>query len=270
MGVPLEYLFAAIRSRHEREIYRGKTDFYEARVVDNEKTGERRLFLDVQLASGMTLPGGALLFKYTHMARLAYLSMPTLSSALFIGMGGGTEIRHLLLSRPDTQVDIVEPDRGMPKIARDYFRFPSHDQRIRIHATDGLKFLSNLPAKKKYDFLRLDAFDFGTKIPRHLLASDAIRLMRAHLASQGILAANIVSPLAGEGNDAFLAARDAFVRTFPHVTILTTKKETPEVQQNIALLASLKRPLTREVLEDAAGMDAHLSEIVHDCLWSQG
>ncbi|MFA6036468.1 MAG: fused MFS/spermidine synthase [Candidatus Micrarchaeia archaeon] len=267
MPVPLRQLFASILPSSDEEIYKCRTDLYEARIIDNKKEGTRKLFLDIQLASGMKFPSGALLFKYTLLGKLAHLTLPHISHALFIGLGAGTEPRHLLLSHPEAKVDIAEPDTKLPALAKQFFLFPLEDKRIRIFYEDGLSLLSR--SKYKYDFLRLDAFDFGTFIPRHLLSLQAVSLMRSRLSPRGLLAANIVSPLEGEQSAFFRSTYKTFSLRFPHISLMCTAPEEPEKVQNISLLASATKPLTQQQLLKAAGDDAPLHELAQDCIWQR-
>ena len=267
MPVPLRQLFASILPSADREIYKCRTDLYEARIIDNTKEDTRKLFLDIQLASGMKLSTGALLFKYTLIGKLAHLALPLPKRSLFIGMGGGTEIRHFLLAHPHARADIVEPDTKLPALAQQFFRFPLDDKRISISHEDGLSFLAK--SKHKYDFIRLDAFDFGTFIPRHLLSLQAASLMRTRLSPAGLLAANIVSPLEGEQSAFFRSAYKTFSLRFPHITLMCTAPSEPEKVQNIALLASISKPLTQQQLLKAAGDDAPLHELAQDCVWQK-
>jgi len=267
MPVPLRQLFASILPSADKEIYKCRTGLYEARIIDNTKEDTRKLFLDIQLASGMKLSTGGLLFKYTLIGKLAHLTLALPKRSLFIGMGGGTEIRHFLLAHPHAQADIVEPDTKLPALAHQFFHFPLEDKRISIHHTDGLSFLAK--SKHKYDFIRLDAFDFGTFIPRHLLSLQAASLMHSHLSSKGLLAANIVSPIEGEQSAFFRSAYKTFSLRFPYITLLCTAPAEPEKVQNIALLASTTKPLTQQQLIKAAASDAPLLELANDCVWQK-
>jgi spermidine synthase len=267
MPVPLRQLFASILPSSDEEIYKCRTDLYEARVIDNKKDNTRKLFLDIQLASGMKLPSGALLFKYTLLGKLAHLTLPHISRSLFLGLGGGTEPRHLLLSHPEAHIDIAEPDTKLPALAKQFFLFPLEDKRIHIFPEDGLSLLSK--TKHKYDFLRLDAFDFGTFIPRHLLSLQAVSLMRSRLSSAGLLAANLVSPIEGEQSAFFRSTYKTFSLRFPHITLMCTAPSEPEKVQNISLLASITKPLTQQQLLKAAGDDAPLLELANDCIWQK-
>ena len=267
MPIPLRQLFASILPPSDEEIYKCRTDLYEARIIDNRKEDARKLFLDIQLASGMKLSTGGLLFKYTFAGKLAHLTLPSISRSLFIGMGGGTEIRHFLLAHPEARVEIAEPDTKLPPLAKQFFLFPLEDTRISIHHADGLTHLSK--SRRKYDFLRLDAFDFGTFIPRHLLSLQAASLMRSHLSQRGLLAANIVSPIEGQESKFFRSAYKTFSLRFPHITLICTAPSEPEKVQNIALLASISKPLTQQQLISAAGQDAPLLELAKDCVWTK-
>jgi spermidine synthase len=116
---------------------------------------------------------------------LAYIEIP--QQVLMIGLGGGTLTTFLWQVLPDVQIDAVEIDPVVYRIARKYFRLPD-DPRYRVHIDDGLRFLE--AADKLYDWIYVDAYT-GDGIPSHLITRDFFLLTRSRLKESGITALNL-------------------------------------------------------------------------------
>jgi spermidine synthase len=92
------------------------------------------------------------LYARTMMAGLLY-PVET-KSVLLVGLGGGALVHFLNRHFPDVQLDVVELDPAVVKVARDYFG-TAENARTRIFVGDGRDFL--LRAAGRYDLILLDA-----------------------------------------------------------------------------------------------------------------
>lgn len=133
-----------------------------------------------------------LVFNYTKLMFSGLLLQPNPKRILIIGLGGGTMSNTLHQLFPSSEIDNVELDEAVIKVARDYFSFFENDQ-VRSIAKDGRIFIKRAALKKQqYDWIILDAFN-GDYIPEHLLTKEFLEEAKSLLSPQGILSANTFS-----------------------------------------------------------------------------
>lgn len=93
---------------------------------------------------------------------------------------------------PQSEIDNVEIDPAVIKVARDYFGFFESDK-IKTYAQDGRIFIKRAILKKQnYDWIILDAFN-GDYIPEHLMTEEFLTEAKTLLTEDGILSANTFS-----------------------------------------------------------------------------
>jgi len=133
-----------------------------------------------------------IVFPYVKMMLAALYLAPQPRRVLVIGVGGGTLIGALQRLLPDAQVDAVEIDPAVVRVARDYFGFvPS--RHVAVGEEDGRVFVKRaLRAGRRYDLVMLDAFDHEY-IPEHLLTREFLEEVKGVMAGDGVLAANTFS-----------------------------------------------------------------------------
>ncbi|HEX4049489.1 MAG TPA: fused MFS/spermidine synthase [Steroidobacteraceae bacterium] len=133
-----------------------------------------------------------LVFEYTQMMLGALYLNPQPHTVLIIGLGGGTLPRTLEKLLPDAQIDVVEIDPAIVRVARDYFSFQG-DARVHIIVQDGRAFARQaLRGSKRYDLIMLDAYE-RQYIPEHMLTREFLQEVRGLLTPGGIVAANTFS-----------------------------------------------------------------------------
>ena len=130
-----------------------------------------------------------LVFGYTRMMMGALYLNPSPERVLIVGLGGGTLPGALQKMLPAAQIDIVEVDPAVVRVARTYFQF-APGPTTRIVEQDGRVFVKRMLRKGvKYDLVMLDAFDHEY-IPEHLLTREFLGEIRKILSQEGALAAN--------------------------------------------------------------------------------
>jgi spermidine synthase len=152
-----------------------------------------------------------LAFEYTRtMVAVLLLWQPTPRSALLIGVGGGSILRALAQVRPAMQVDAVDIDAGVLRIAGEYFGLVA-GPRLRLHVADGRDFVAAARARgATYDAVLLDAFD-AEGIPPALFSAAFLRDVRGLLTPGGVFLANTFAASATQAREAAVA-QDAFGR----------------------------------------------------------
>jgi spermidine synthase len=111
---------------------------------------------------------------------------------LIVGLGGGsipTALRELL---PNAQIDVVEIDPAVTRVAKKYFGFKD-GPKLKVIEVDGRVFVKRaLREGAKYDLIMLDAFDHEY-IPEHLLTREFLTEVKTLLAPTGVLVGNTFS-----------------------------------------------------------------------------
>lgn len=172
----------------ERSLYRN--------ILVSESEGQRCMSFGRQEGSRQTCIELAaperLVFDYYKMMLGALYLNPAPKRALVIGLGGGVLPATLQKLYPALQMDVVEIDPAVVRIAGRFFGFRPAAQ-TRVHEEDGRVFVKRaLKAGLKYDLVLLDAFDHEY-IPEHLLTREFLGEVRGVLAERGVVAANTFS-----------------------------------------------------------------------------
>jgi spermidine synthase len=131
-------------------------------------------------------------FDYAQMMMTGLYINPNPRRILIIGEGGGTLIEALQKMLPDTQIDLVEIDAAVDRVARQYFEFkPGPKTSVTIE--DGRVFVKRAAAQRpNYDIVMLDAFD-ADYIPEHMLTREFLQEVKAIMAPNGVIVANTFS-----------------------------------------------------------------------------
>ena len=133
-----------------------------------------------------------IVMNYPQMMLAALFVQPEPQSVLIIGLGGGTIPRALTQLIPQAEIDVVEIDPAVVRVANKYFHF-AESSKVRTFAQDGRVFVKRaLREQLNYDLVMLDAFDHEY-IPEHLLTREFIQEARRLLSSRGVLVANTFS-----------------------------------------------------------------------------
>jgi spermidine synthase len=170
-------------------------------------------------------------------------------SALHVGGGGLTLPRYLAAVRPGTESLVLEVDPGVVAIDRDQLALETSD-RLRVRVADGRVGLGEERPGER-DLVVGDAFG-GLSVPWQLTTREALELIDAALADDGVYTVNLIDhpPLS------FVRAELATMRAvFPHVLLLARVPVLDgEDGGNVVAVAS-RSPLPAERI--AAALPAH-------------
>jgi len=133
-----------------------------------------------------------LVFAYTKMMLASLYLTPNPKRVLVIGLGGGTLPGALQRLYPDIDMDVVEVDAAVIRVAQKYFDFRPGPN-VHVIEEDGRVFVKRAGRSgTKYDLVLLDAFDHEY-IPEHMLTREFLQEVKAVMQPDGVLAANTFS-----------------------------------------------------------------------------
>jgi spermidine synthase len=111
---------------------------------------------------------------------------------LIVGLGGGTLPGALHEVLPDAQIDVVEIDPAVTRVAKSFFGFKD-GPKVKVIEMDGRVYIKRAGREGvKYDVIMLDAFDHEY-IPEHLLTREFLNEAKSLLTPTGVLVANTFS-----------------------------------------------------------------------------
>ena len=133
-----------------------------------------------------------LVFAYTRMSFAGLLLRPDPQRILVAGLGGGSIPMTLTDLFPDAVIDVVEIDRAVYNVAKEYFFFEENDN-MQVSIRDAREFVKRAGMQGlKYDYIVLDAFT-GDYIPEHLLTREFLLEVQEIMSPDGVLVANTFS-----------------------------------------------------------------------------
>jgi spermidine synthase len=211
-------------------VYRTQTPYQELEVVDDGNV--RTLYLDGHPHSAMDKDDPYRhVFEYTRYFHLPLLMNDDVDRVLFVG-GGGFTGPKIFEEKYDVEIDVVELDPEVIRVAREYFRVEESDE-LDVNQGAGRRFLAN--ATGNYDLIVLDAYR-KAQVPFQLTTVEFMELARQHLTPDGVVLANVISAPEGPASKFARAQFKTMERVFPQVYAFPTEESTSV--QNVILVAS--------------------------------
>jgi len=249
-----------------------ETPYNTLRVFEGIAEGQRRVRLiqtdPGKIQSGMYLDDPVALYaEYTRYYALGSALHPNATRILMLGGGGYSVPKWLLAGRSGLdgtalELDVVELDPGMTKLAREYFYLPD-DPRMRVHHVDARRFLNG--NTRQYDLIFVDVFNSYYSVPFQMGTKEAAEALHRALAPGGMMIMNIISSYSGKSGLLFRSIHGAMSMVFPelHVFAVHTQEHLDTVQNIMLLALPEKRPDLTAVF---AGEAAHLSQRIQAML----
>ena len=216
LGLVSGALALAADSAHAGVIFETTSAYHHIQVADAYNL--RTLLFDRSSESQMSLRNtfeGA--FEYTEMFHLAWLWNMKITNVLMVGLGGASTQRAFEHDYPGVQIDTVEVDPAVLRVAKDYFYF-RESARQQIFLEDGRVFLRR--SQKQFDAIFMDAYSenrYGAFIPQHLVTKEFFALAASRLTTNGVLAYNVMGSLQGWQADLLGATYKTLKTVFPQV-----------------------------------------------------
>jgi len=170
-------------------------------------------------------------FYYIHAMTYFAGHYPAGRKTLVLGLGGGSLANELV--RLGFEVDAVELDERVPKLAREFFGL---DPKVRVILDDGRHFVRT--CRERYSFIALDCFT-AEREPTHLLTVESLREMNRILEPDGSLVLDYRTFLDGPtglgARSILRTLRAAGFQTFCYGT-------TADVEQRDLIIGAMKDP----------------------------
>jgi len=236
-------------------VYQEDSPYQQVRIRDDDLF--RYLVLDRTFHAVMWKADPVTLFlPYSQLmvSSLAMVSEP--KRALILGHGGGSFAKWLAQYWPELELDIVEFDPVVVRMAEEFFSYRAPPQH-HVYVRDARAFLNG--TTQRYDLIWVDAFA-RHMVPFHLTTEEFVSELRTHLTANGVLVVN----LASSGNSGDLLRANAVVQTmrqsFPIIDTYAVKGPWPSNTKAENLLFFAGQPVEHQTETDFVTKVAHMVE----------
>ena len=203
-------------------VYQEDSPYQQVRIRDDDLF--RYLVLDRTFHAVMWKAEPDTLFlPYSQLMVSSLALVPNAQRALILGHGGGSIAKWLARYWPDLEVDVVEFDPVVVRMAEEYFSYRAPPQH-HVYVRDARAFLNHTPAT--YDLIWVDAFARHL-VPFHLTTEEFFAELRRHLSPRGVLVVNLASSGAGGDLDRAQAVVETMKRSFPVIETYAVKGPWP-------------------------------------------
>lgn len=234
-----------------------ETDYYCIKVrADDKEPNVQVLILD-RLVHSYVDPDDPTYLRYGYervyadVVQAAFPDSPRLS-VLFIGGGGYTFPRYLEVKYPGSHIEVVEIDPGVTQTAYAALGLPA-DTSIASFNEDARRFIADLPADRRFDFIVGDAFnDFS--VPYHLTTLEFDRQVAAHLSEDGLYMVNIIDGRQGGFLRAYVSTLQ---QVFAQVYVSPVVSSLGQLSRQTYVIVAAKRELPIHQPGQPAPLDAH-------------
>lgn len=224
--------------------------YHHIQVIDN--AGLRTLSFNGSAETRMSLANRLRgHFEYTEYFHMPWIWNPHIKRVLMVGLGGGSTQRAFEFYYTNVLVETVELDPVVVSVAKKYFAVTEHPKH-KIHNQDGRVFLRRSTAV--YDAIIMDAYTtsrYGSSIPPHLTTKEFFVIAKDRLATNGVLAYNIIGQVRGWKADFVGALYRTMNEVFPRVYLFPARET-----QNVVMIATRSAELydSTRVQRDGTGL----------------
>lgn len=187
-----------------------------------------------------------LVFEYTKYYDVMFQVNEEIKDTLMIGGAGYSYPKYYISHYPDKNMDVVEIDEGITKIAKEYFYLDKlmqdygleENHRLQCIAQDGRVYMNQ--NEKKYDAILNDAF--SGEIPAETLTTiEAVENIHRSLKEDGVYLSNIIASIEGEDASFLKAEVQTIKQVFKHVYVIPCNyKAEWSRKQNVMVVATDK------------------------------
>lgn len=185
-----------------------------------------------------------LVFNYTKYYDLMFNSKFEINNVMMIGGAGYSYPKYYISTYPTKNIDVVEIDGDITKIAKKYFYLDklisdynlNENHRLGLINEDGRTYLNR--NTKKYDAILNDAFS-GDNPAKTLTTLELIKSIKNSLNENGMYLTNIISALDGTNSKFIKAEVNTLKKVFKKVYVVPCSSlENTELVQNNMVIAT--------------------------------
>jgi spermidine synthase len=212
-------------------VFEVTSPYHHIRVLDED--GTRMLSFDGTRETRMSLSNPLQgHFEYTEYFHMPWLWNTQLTQVLMIGLGGASAQRSYQHYYPQVGVETAELDPMVVHVAREHFGYKvTGTHRVRVE--DGRVHLRR--SSTLYDAVLVDAYvkgRYGSSIPYHLATKEFFDLANQRLATNGVLAYNVIGTLDAWQADILGSLYKTMKTVFPQVYLFPAS-----TSQNVVMIA---------------------------------
>jgi spermidine synthase len=226
----------AVNAFGEQVLFRQDTEYHRITVTESGTT--RNLRFDASRQSAIDIRDGITsAVRYPDYIQLAMALKPDAAHVLVVGLGGGSITKRFWHDYTTMTVDTVEIDPVVVDVARRYFAFPT-DPRLRVFVQDGRRYIQT--TKDTYDIIVVDAY-YADALPFHLTTQEFFREAKSHMATDGVMAYNVIGSFTGDDSKLFRSLYRTAGTVWKHLwafSVQVGQGHTPSAAQNIVVLAT--------------------------------
>lgn len=245
-GVTGGFILTARGDTDPNLIAKRETNYYTIKVTERlnmfgRPSGIRVLYLDALIHSEVD-PEDPGYLHYTH----EHIQIELLWAAregvpkprvLVIGGGGYTFPRYAMDILPETQMDVVEIDPGVTKVAYQYLGLQHYDGLNIVHM-DGRQYVAERAAPGTFDLVIQDAVnDFS--VPSHLLTKEYNDAVKRTLKPDGTYLLTVIDSI--KSGRLWRSSMRTLRETFAHVELVCADEVPPETPPPGAGAEELKK-----------------------------
>ena len=209
-------------------------------ITVGENTNYKTLQVDTGLESYINEKTGEMGAKYLTYYDLFSYYNKNAKNTLMIGGAAYTYPKHYLRKYKDNNIDVVEIDPKMTKIAQEEFDLGTKNPKLNIYHQDGRSYLNY--SDKTYDTILIDAFK-GLNAPFELTTYEAMSKVKARLNENGVVITNIISALEGEKAKFIEYEYATYKAVFDDVKLYKVRQNEDETEfQNLILIGIKGKP----------------------------
>lgn len=187
-----------------------------------------------------------LVFDYTQRMADAVANAPKKERIAIIGGGVFTLPEYLAKKYPNAQIDVIEIDPQLERIAKDYFYYQPQPN-ITVYAQDARAFLRQVPAAK-YDLVLVDAYNSDSAVPFSLGTREYTADIKRVLAERGSVVANLIGATTPQCMPALASLHSSYTHNFEHAFVGQVAAIDPGAKQNlIAVYANISVDWARQL-----------------------
>lgn len=240
----------------EELLYEGESvyNYLQVKETDDSVILSTNVLFGVQ--SIMKKGGGATGMYYDYALAAPAMAGAEEPKILILGMGTGTYATQCTTYFEGAQIEGVEIDEKITRLAERYFELP---ETVKVTTYDGRAYLEAVSGK--YDIIMVDAYQDIT-IPFQMSSVEFFTMVRDHLTQDGVMVVNMNMHTDKEGNiNEYLA--DTISSAFDNVYIVdvpgTTNREL-FASQNGDMILNFEQNLTQIDNPELAGMLQKVSD----------